>query len=210
MKRFLPLILGLLAGVALLWLLSKSCNRKPEALTSASPISEKDEVVVQAEKELAEARASLDPNTEKKLAALDNTQFETGSIAEKLYDYLASGHKTFSKEVFLFKNTPSADRKVILSKPLIAETVQLSTILKTFTNLQIEIDGHTDNDGDPLENNYLSQRRADAIRDALIANGIKPERIIARGFGSEFPVAPNDIPEGKLANRRIELILSGR
>lgn len=210
MKRFLPLILGLLAGVALLWLLSKSCNRNPEALNVAVPVSEKDDVVVQAEKELAEARASLDPDTEKKLAALNNAQFEPGSISEKLYNYLASGHKSFNKEVFLFKNTPSADRQIILPKSLIAETNQLSIILNSFPDLQIEIDGHTDNDGDPLENNYLSQRRADAIRNAMIANGIKPERIIAHGYGSEFPVAPNDIPEGKLANRRIELILSGR
>jgi outer membrane protein OmpA-like peptidoglycan-associated protein len=205
MKRFLPLIFGLLAAVGFLWLLSKSCNRKPQELTQL-PV--KDEVVEKAEKDIAIARASIDPVTEKQLAALGNQGFEPGSVAQKVFEFIASGQKKFSKEVFLFKNAQFADQKFTLSPALATEISQLATLLKNFPNLRIEVDSHTDSTRDPLENNYLSQRRADAIRNALIANGISNERIIAHGFGSEVPIAPNDSPEGKAANRRVELLLS--
>ena len=68
----------------------------------------------------------------------------------------------------------------------------------------LEIAGYTDNTGNPAENIALSQRRADAVRDALIKHGANPDTLVAKGYGSADPIASNDTPEGRLRNRRIE------
>jgi outer membrane protein OmpA-like peptidoglycan-associated protein/uncharacterized protein YidB (DUF937 family) len=68
----------------------------------------------------------------------------------------------------------------------------------------VEIAGYTDNTGDPQANVALSQRRADAVRDALIKAGANPDMLVAKGYGSANPVASNDSAEGRFSNRRIE------
>jgi len=55
----------------------------------------------------------------------------------------------------------------------------------------------------------LSQRRAKAVRDYLIAGGISPKRITAEGFGETHPVATNDTADGRAQNRRVELRVRG-
>ena len=72
----------------------------------------------------------------------------------------------------------------------------------------IEISGHTDNVGGNKKNKKLSQQRADAVRDYLVAKGIDASRIKAVGYGDERPIAPNDTPEGRQQNRRIEAMES--
>jgi outer membrane protein OmpA-like peptidoglycan-associated protein len=68
----------------------------------------------------------------------------------------------------------------------------------------LEIAGYTDNTGDAALNVALSQRRADAVRDALVKSGANADMLVAKGYGSADPVASNDTPEGRLRNRRIE------
>jgi len=72
----------------------------------------------------------------------------------------------------------------------------------------IEIGGYTDNTGDTAANLTLSQHRADAVRSALIASGVSPGILMAKGYGSAKPVASNDTPEGRFQNRRIEYQVS--
>lgn len=73
-------------------------------------------------------------------------------------------------------------------------------------NARIRIEGHTDNVGNARANQRLSERRAQAVREYLIENGIDGERIEAVGHGDEQPVASNDTEEGRQQNRRIEAI----
>jgi peptidoglycan-binding protein ArfA len=68
----------------------------------------------------------------------------------------------------------------------------------------VEIAGYTDNTGDEALNVALSQRRADAVRDALVKFGAAPDMLVAKGYGSADPIASNDTPEGRKRNRRIE------
>ncbi len=68
----------------------------------------------------------------------------------------------------------------------------------------VEIAGYTDNTGDETLNIALSQRRADAVRDALIKFGAAPDMLVAKGYGSADPIASNATPEGRKRNRRIE------
>ncbi|BCX18097.1 MAG: hypothetical protein KatS3mg117_1779 [Geminicoccaceae bacterium] len=68
--------------------------------------------------------------------------------------------------------------------------------------------GHTDSQGDEGVNRRLSQRRAQAVRDWLVRNrGLDPARTRVEGRGPDQPVASNDTPEGRRANRRVEVIL---
>jgi outer membrane protein OmpA-like peptidoglycan-associated protein len=68
---------------------------------------------------------------------------------------------------------------------------------------KIRIEGHTDATGSPDANRALSLRRAEAVRDALIARGIAATRIAVSGEGAAQPVASNDEPAGRARNRRV-------
>ena len=68
----------------------------------------------------------------------------------------------------------------------------------------LEIAGYTDNTGDAALNLALSQKRAEAVREAFIKFGVDPDMLVAKGYGDADPVASNDTPEGRLKNRRIE------
>lgn len=68
----------------------------------------------------------------------------------------------------------------------------------------LEIAGYTDNTGDSALNLALSQKRAEAVREALIGYGADPDMLIAKGYGEADPVASNDTTQGRLKNRRIE------
>jgi outer membrane protein OmpA-like peptidoglycan-associated protein len=77
-------------------------------------------------------------------------------------------------------------------------------ILEKNPDLRVSIDGHTDSSGEAAYNEKLSERRAQAVRDLFIENRIAPSRLEARGFGESRPAAPNDTPENRQLNRRVE------
>ena len=68
----------------------------------------------------------------------------------------------------------------------------------------LEIAGYTDNTGDAALNLALSQKRAEAVRQALIKYGANPDMLVAKGYGEADPIASNDTAEGRFKNRRIE------
>jgi outer membrane protein OmpA-like peptidoglycan-associated protein len=76
--------------------------------------------------------------------------------------------------------------------------------LTTYPDISVEIGGFTDNVGSDASNQKLSEKRANAVRDWLVRQGVDPKRITAKGYGESNPIAPNDTPEGKQKNRRIE------
>ncbi len=76
--------------------------------------------------------------------------------------------------------------------------------LQTYPDISVEISGHTDNVGSDASNQKLSERRANAVKDWLVREGINSDRITAVGYGESQPTATNDTPEGRQKNRRIE------
>ena len=85
-----------------------------------------------------------------------------------------------------------------------AELDKLVDFLKFNNTIVIEISGHTDNVGDKKANILLSQNRAKAVNDYLIAHGIVQQRLKFKGYGDTQPIASNDTPEGRQQNRRTE------
>lgn len=71
--------------------------------------------------------------------------------------------------------------------------------------VNIEVQGHTDNTGSLATNNRISQQRADAVRQYLISKGVAANRLTARGYGPTQPKASNTTAEGRAQNRRVEL-----
>jgi OmpA-OmpF porin, OOP family len=85
--------------------------------------------------------------------------------------------------------------------PMLTEAV---LILKKNPDLNVEIDGHTDNTGTAAYNMTLSVKRAEAIKDHLVTRGIDPSRLTTKGFGFTKPAASNKTKEGRAKNRRVE------
>jgi outer membrane protein OmpA-like peptidoglycan-associated protein len=85
---------------------------------------------------------------------------------------------------------------------------KVADILKQNSQRTIFVEGFTDSRGSDSYNQNLSERRANAVRDALVGMGISSERITMRGLGKSFPVASNDNEAGRQLNRRVEIIFS--
>jgi len=84
---------------------------------------------------------------------------------------------------------------------------KLADFLKAYPKRNVVIEGHTDNIGDEGFNIKLSQQRADAVRDLLVARGVAPQRIRTKGYGPKFPVVENDSAAGRQQNRRVEVLV---
>ena len=90
------------------------------------------------------------------------------------------------------------------------ETIKkIYAVLKKYPNVKIEIAGHTDSDGDAAYNQKLSQERVDMVKKALVEFGLNGDRFTTKGYGESKPLVPNDSPENKAKNRRVEFIIIG-
>ncbi|MFQ5624568.1 MAG: OmpA family protein, partial [Paracoccaceae bacterium] len=85
----------------------------------------------------------------------------------------------------------------------------IADILRKCPDARFEIGGHTDSQGREVLNAGLSQSRADAVLDALLAREVLVSELVARGYGETRPIADNNTDEGRQANRRIEFRLLG-
>ncbi|WP_406751270.1 OmpA family protein [Aquirufa salirivi] len=87
------------------------------------------------------------------------------------------------------------------------ELKRIVQVMQENATLQIEISGHTDNTGSDELNNKLSQDRADAVKNYLINQGVKSDRIRTKGYGKTKPKADNSTEEGRQLNRRVEFAI---
>jgi OOP family OmpA-OmpF porin len=81
---------------------------------------------------------------------------------------------------------------------------QVVQVLTDYPKMRVTIEGHTDTVGSEASNMRLSQRRAEAVRDYLVAKGVAPDRLEAVGYGPTKPIASNKTAKGKAKNRRTE------
>lgn len=97
------------------------------------------------------------------------------------------------------------------SDALLAESlVQLNALLQvmeTRKDMEIELRGFTDNRGDRAHNLDLSERRARAVLEWLVAHGIERNRLEAHGFGDTQPIADNNTQAGRARNRRVDFVI---
>jgi outer membrane protein OmpA-like peptidoglycan-associated protein len=92
--------------------------------------------------------------------------------------------------------------------PGAARTIDnLAEFLTKYPERKVRIEGHTDSTGSAALNLDLSERRAEAVKTALLRRGISFERIDTMGFGQSLPIASNDTASGRQQNRRVEIII---
>ncbi|MDI3322615.1 OmpA family protein [Pinibacter soli] len=85
---------------------------------------------------------------------------------------------------------------------------KLITVLNTYPDTDIEVQGHTDSTGTKAYNQTLSVNRAIAVANYLLDHNINSSRVTTKGYGPDVPKYPNATPEGRTQNRRVEFIIS--
>lgn len=136
--------------------------------------------------------------------ALDNITFAAGSAGNQMMSYIKSGE---GEGRFRFKNLTFASGSSNIAGESGVEADNIASILKTYPDVNIMVEGYTDNRGNADSNKKLSRQRAAAVKKRLVAAGIKGNRIKVQGFGDANPVADNETAEGRAQNRRIEVLI---
>ena len=83
---------------------------------------------------------------------------------------------------------------------------EIAAALQKQGTVKLCVEGHTDSSGDAAKNLDLSKGRAEAVRGALVKMGISADRLTTQGLGQTKPLAPNDTPQGRPENRRVEFV----
>lgn len=107
-------------------------------------------------------------------------------------------------EPIVLKNVLFETGSATLLDVSLAELNRLFRLLMDYPELRIQINGHTDNVGSEVDNKLLSEQRAAAVYDFLVAQGVAEDRLTYRGFGESEPIDTNDTPAGRARNRRTE------
>jgi len=111
------------------------------------------------------------------------------------------------KKPVILNNVSFESNKAVLLKESFSELDKLVLRLSTNKTIKIEIRGHTDNTGNEIENQTLSEERAKAVVNYLVSKKIDQKRLLFKGFGSTKSIASNDTEEGRKKNRRVDFVI---
>lgn len=139
-----------------------------------------------------------------KIVGKDNKGASPGFDVRNIYG-LPGANKI--EEPIVLENVLFETNKSVLLQPSFASLDKLASQLEYNSLMKIEIRGHTDNVGNTSKNQTLSEQRAKAVLDYLVAKGIEASRLSFKGFGSSAPIASNDKEEGRKKNRRVEFLM---
>jgi outer membrane protein OmpA-like peptidoglycan-associated protein len=190
--RWLPLALAVLVALGLLWGLRGRMNRANVGDVASRGVDT--------------ARKGLEQLT---LPGGGNISVAPGTMNYDLAKFLGDPSAQVPK-TFVFDNLNFEAATTQLTPDSQPTVNNLASILKAYPNAQVQLVGYTDNTGTPDANQTLSQNRADAVKSILVTQGVPAERISTQGQGQNSPVASNDTEDGRLRNRRTELIVSSK
>jgi outer membrane protein OmpA-like peptidoglycan-associated protein len=139
------------------------------------------------------------------VAAREAEQAKTTALTKELADLKAK--QTDLGIVLTVGDVLFASGKADIAPGAQRHIDKLAEFLNKNPNRNLLIEGHTDNTGGEDLNIKLSQQRAEAVRDLLIARGVSPQRITTRGYGPKYPLVSNDSAAGRQQNRRIDVLV---
>ena len=162
----------------------------------------------------AEAERRARAETGKARAELQRLQVEQekAALRQKLLQQFNTVLETRDTERGLVVNLSDVlfDSAKFTLRPLAREKLaRLAGIVLNYPGLTLVAEGHTDSQGTEEFNQQLSEKRSEVVRGYLVAQGIPAESIYSVGRSFSMPVAPDDTPEGRQKNRRVEIIVSG-
>jgi len=179
---------------------------KAKELADAKAIADAEEKARKA-KEQADAKAIADAETARKA----KEEADAKAIAQKELEKQAKADELKAKIATLLRleNISFNINKSTLTTKGLSTVGTLAKILKEYTDVNIEIAGHTDSDGSAKYNQKLSQSRVDMVKAKLIEEDISASRLTAKGYGETKPLVPNTTRENKAKNRRVEINIQG-
>ena len=185
----------------------QAADQQAAALAAASAQAQRDEALIaarQAEADEAKRQAELARQTAEQQAAAYQARIAEQEQQLKELD----AKKTERGMVITLGDVLFAVNKAQLSAGGVRNVQKLANFLNQYPQRKVMIEGHTDSTGSRSINQPLSERRADAVRSALVGMGISGDRIETRGYAEAYPVASNNTAAGRQLNRRVEIILS--
>ncbi|HTC40005.1 MAG TPA: OmpA family protein [Candidatus Acidoferrales bacterium] len=189
--------------------------RRQAELTAAKEAQMKAEAAAQAAQAASQAAAQQAALQAKAQAARDEAaraQAATEALRAELLRQLNDVLQTTDSPRGLVVNMADVlfeTGKYALSSDAQLKLAKLSGIIQAHPGLNLAIEGYTDTTGTAEFNLTLSQQRADTVRTFLIAQGLSPDTITAKGLGESNPIADNSTAAGRKLNRRVEIIVSG-
>lgn len=194
--------LAYLASVDLQALRAQANRRDADAQVQQSG-AERDRLRLQArEAELARARAG---EADARRSASD-AQEQAARLQRDLAELDA--RNTQRGLTVMLKDMLFATGRAELQPGVRRSIDRLAEVLRQHPERRVLIEGFTDSTGGAAMNQRLSQRRAEAVRGALVRSGVAPDRVEVRAFGEEYPVADNATAAGRQQNRRVEILFS--
>ena len=216
-----PWVVVIVALVILLWLVSQLFSRIPaslqqqgsEIVSSAEPAAHYEDITVSANGRELQLSGSIDIDHSvqalvDQLSRIHGVQSVTQTLTivdptvqrQEAADQYVKALAAIDTSAVAFQPgsvsfTPDSD--VALS--------QLLSLLKTYPDGLVRIEGHTDNTGPDTVNLRVSRDRAAAVASFLIARGIRADRLLVKGYGATQPIADNANDAGRARNRRIEV-----
>ena len=197
--------------------IAKEIAERKEALKKIEELKQiKNRVILEArEAEINRAKKEIENKTKLLKSTEEKMRQEQARIkaeqekAKRLQQELAELHAKQTKRglVLTLGDVLFETNKADLLPGAMRSIDKLARFLEDNPNRKVLIEGHTDSRGSDAYNLKLSQKRADAVRQALISRGILSNRIIAKGYGEKYPVASNLISAGRQQNRRVEIVI---
>ena len=155
---------------------------------------------------LQDLRAAISRRDSLNLAIILDLKATIGGLGEDVSIKIEKGmvHVDLADKI-LFDNDSNSYTLNTKAKSVIG---RLARVLNDQPDLEFMIEGHTDSVGGDDYNLALSERRAEAVGDALRMRGVPADRFEIKGLGKAFPVASNDDASGRQQNRRVEIVFS--
>ena len=209
--KWLPWVLGVLALLAGLWAFR---NCQDDVKETANKVEDATVAVVDSAATMVDSATATVNRGLEKLGAFFTTKLPNGvelnipefGIENNLIKFIQDTSKPIDKDLWYnFDRINFATGSASLTNESTEQVKNIAEILRAFPNVHFKVGGYTDNTGDAKLNQKLSQDRANAVMNAIVAQGIDKKRLEAEGYGDLHPVATNDTEEGRAENRRIAI-----